>query len=225
MLNELKNAKVATAASSATEKNSRLDPDERRRELLVFGQDYFAHNRFDSLSMNELAKRAGVSKGLLYHYFGNRRGYYLSTMSFTIDKIIEVVGVRSDHDSRSLRELLLDLTDYFATTKYFYVMSTLSGDADVRNEIERARAVIIARVLELRAMTVNSAIGATVIRGWQVFCESAIFDWLTSDTISQTLLVDTLLYQLDCVLAMPKDSDQATGSEPFIKSEPFLNIR
>ncbi|HBQ14174.1 MAG TPA: TetR/AcrR family transcriptional regulator, partial [Myxococcales bacterium] len=44
----------------------RLSPEERREELLAFGQGFFAEHPADAFTMDQIAARAGVSKGLLY---------------------------------------------------------------------------------------------------------------------------------------------------------------
>ena len=173
-------------------------------QLLLFGQEFFAHHRFDSLPMNELAARAGVSKALLYHYFGDRRGYYLATVRFTMDEIINVFETSPRKESASLRELLVGLTDYFSKTRHFYLMSTQSGDGDVRKEIDRVRNLILSNALEIEGVTLNSKIDKITMRGWSAFCESAISDWLTSGAITQTELVDLLLYQMKSSLQMIK---------------------
>ena len=48
--------------------------EERRLELLQVGAEVFASQPFDEVWVNDVAKRAGVSTALLYHYFGSKRG-------------------------------------------------------------------------------------------------------------------------------------------------------
>ncbi|MFT5712745.1 MAG: AcrR family transcriptional regulator [Porticoccus sp.] len=196
--------------ASIDTKISRLGPDERRRQLLLFGQVFFAENRFDSLTMKELALRAGVSKGLLYHYFGDRRGYYLATMKFTMDEIVDVFSASSDRGVLSLREMLVDLTNYFTKTRHFYLMSTQSGDPDIRKEISRVQTVMLDTALELRGLKYDSPLADLTMRGWLAFCESAISDWLRSNLITQTELVDLLIYQFESATNMFNQREDGT---------------
>ena len=46
-----------------------LGIDERRRRLLELGADLFTRFAYDELSMARIAREAGISKALLYHYF------------------------------------------------------------------------------------------------------------------------------------------------------------
>jgi AcrR family transcriptional regulator len=49
----------------------RLSPEQRRVQLLDLGVRLFSRRSLDELSVDVLAQEAGISRGLLYHYFGN----------------------------------------------------------------------------------------------------------------------------------------------------------
>src|ERR1700742_4514589 len=51
---------------------TRLQVDERRRQLIDAGSALFAQYAFEEISMRQIAEAAGVSKALLYHYFPNK---------------------------------------------------------------------------------------------------------------------------------------------------------
>ncbi len=59
---------------------TRLDVDERRRRLLELGADLFTQHAYDELSMAKIAKAAGISKALLYHYFPSKEAYFVATL-------------------------------------------------------------------------------------------------------------------------------------------------
>ena len=59
---------------------TRLDVDERRRRLLELGADLFTRFAYDELSMARIAKEAGISKALLYHYFPSKEAYFVATL-------------------------------------------------------------------------------------------------------------------------------------------------
>src|SRR5437773_1276863 len=75
--------RAATAAKGATAargRRERLDVDERRAQLVRLGIDLFAARTYDEVSIDELARSAGISKGLLYHYFPTKRDFYVATV-------------------------------------------------------------------------------------------------------------------------------------------------
>jgi AcrR family transcriptional regulator len=59
---------------------TRLDVEERRRRLLELGADLFARHGYDELSMAAIAREAGISKALLYHYFPSKQAYFTATL-------------------------------------------------------------------------------------------------------------------------------------------------
>ena len=59
---------------------TRLDVDERRRRLLDRGAELFERHAYDELSMARIAKEAGISKALLYHYWPSKEAYFVATL-------------------------------------------------------------------------------------------------------------------------------------------------
>src|SRR3712207_7500450 len=59
---------------------TRLQVDERRRQLLERATDLFATHGYDELSMAKIAKAAGISKPLLYHYFRSKRDLFAAAL-------------------------------------------------------------------------------------------------------------------------------------------------
>jgi AcrR family transcriptional regulator len=58
---------------ATTSQRRRLTPDARRAELLRAGERVFTEAAYDDVSIEQIAEAAGVSKNLLYHYFGGKR--------------------------------------------------------------------------------------------------------------------------------------------------------
>src|SRR3954469_6544692 len=59
---------------------TRLEVDERRAQLLAHGLAFFSAHAYDEVSIDDVAKEAGISKGLLYHYFPTKRAFYIATL-------------------------------------------------------------------------------------------------------------------------------------------------
>ena len=52
----------------------------RRKQLLELGLKLFGQMSFAEVSIDDIAARAGISRGLLYHYFKGKRGFYTETV-------------------------------------------------------------------------------------------------------------------------------------------------
>src|SRR4051812_49773818 len=69
-------------------------PGERREELLAAGLRLFSDRPYDELGIDDIAAEAGVAKGLLYYYFGSKRGFYVAIVQAAAREL----GARLDPD-------------------------------------------------------------------------------------------------------------------------------
>jgi AcrR family transcriptional regulator len=58
----------------------RLPRAQREQRMLDAAQEVFAAESFGAASMDEIAERSGITKALLYQYFGSKEGLYEATM-------------------------------------------------------------------------------------------------------------------------------------------------
>ena len=61
-------------------KTSRLDPAERREQMLDAANDLFAERGYEEVSVEDIARSAGVTRGLVHHYFGGRKEVYIALL-------------------------------------------------------------------------------------------------------------------------------------------------
>ncbi|MPZ83897.1 MAG: TetR family transcriptional regulator [Actinophytocola sp.] len=66
--------------SAAEPRWRRLEPDERREQILACAIELFGERPYAGVSTTELAHRAGVARGLINHYFGTKRDLYLEVV-------------------------------------------------------------------------------------------------------------------------------------------------
>ena len=65
---------------STTPKFSRLDPGQRREQILDAANALFAERAYDEVSVEDIASSAGVTRGLVHHYFGGRKEVYIALL-------------------------------------------------------------------------------------------------------------------------------------------------
>src|SRR3954471_7454949 len=61
-------------------KFSRLDPAQRRDQILDAANALFAERAYDEVSIEDIASSAGVTRGLVHHYFGGRNDVYVGLL-------------------------------------------------------------------------------------------------------------------------------------------------
>ena len=74
----------------------RMSPDSRREQLLTLGVRLFATRSLDDLSIEMLAEEAGISRGLLYHYFGNKQEFHTAVVQRAADDLFAVTAPTGD---------------------------------------------------------------------------------------------------------------------------------
>ena len=61
--------------------------DERKKQLLQVALDVFIEKGYYGTSTREIARRAGVSSGLLFHYFSNKESIYLELVKIGVEEM------------------------------------------------------------------------------------------------------------------------------------------
>lgn len=67
------------------------DPDDKKRRLLNAALAEFAQNGIGSARVDQIAKRAGVSAGLVYPYFGGKEGLFLAVYDQIVASVSESI--------------------------------------------------------------------------------------------------------------------------------------
>ncbi|MCU1657877.1 MAG: TetR family transcriptional regulator, partial [Pseudonocardiales bacterium] len=60
----------------APDKRIRLSPEARRAQLIELGVEMLATRTLDELSVEDIAQQAGISRGLLFHYFSSKQEFH-----------------------------------------------------------------------------------------------------------------------------------------------------
>lgn len=165
-----------------TDRRTRLTPDERRAQLVALGVAFLADNPLDQLSIEELSARAGVSRGLLFHYFGSKQGLHREVVRTARDSMLRatepVVGLAPlDRLHDTLTRTVAFVREHSGTF-YSLVRGVASADTEVRQVVEEARGEqadrVIAAFLELGVPdTLLLRIG---LRSWIAFAEEALVE-------------------------------------------------
>ena len=58
---------------NTTPKYSRLDPGQRREQILEAANALISERGYAAVSVEDIARSAGVARGLVHHYFGGRK--------------------------------------------------------------------------------------------------------------------------------------------------------
>ncbi|MEX1375928.1 MAG: TetR/AcrR family transcriptional regulator [Eubacteriales bacterium] len=91
------------------ERFKNIDPDKRDR-IINAAIDEFAANGYEKASTNEIVKNAGISRGLLYHYFKDKEELYDVLTKYSIETFVEKINSSIDWDEPDIFERLKQIT-------------------------------------------------------------------------------------------------------------------
>ena len=194
---------------------TRLDVDERRRRLLALGAELFTKHAYDELSMAKIAREAGISKALLYHYFPSKEAYFLATLEEKANELAE--RTKPDPELPALEQLSGSLDAYLRwvdeNAGSFDKMIRSSGVPEVRALLDRVRAETAARIVDgLRGDKPASPLLRTAVRGWLGFMDGACLDWIEHRDLDRETLHGLLLGTLLGAVLAAGEGEVATAS-------------
>ena len=174
---------------------TRLDVDERRRRLLETGARVFTEHSYDDVSMSDLAREAGISKALLYHYFPSKRDFFTATLGAAAAELAAVTA--PDPDLPPAEQLAGSLDAYLAWIEanadgYRRLLES-AGAPDVRSLIGEVRERTVERIVAGVSSGAPRPALRVAVRAWLWGMDGAILDWLDLGDLDRRQVRDLLL--------------------------------
>ncbi len=204
---------------TSTPQRVRLNPDTRREQLLDLGVRLLSTRSLDELSIEILAEEAGISRGLLYHYFGNKQGFHQAVVRRAADELIELTAPTQHGTSlERLAQSLEAYVDYVAENYAGYrslVRGAASGNQAIREIYEEARRALTDRIFDAAGNEGLAELGVTdtpavrlMVGGWSAMTEDVVLAWVHDDRgVTKDDLLLGLAAALPGVLAGVQDTE------------------
>jgi TetR/AcrR family transcriptional regulator len=74
--------------------------EEKRERVINAAMKEFAQKGYTAASTNEIAKEAGISKGLLFHYFTSKKDLYLFLYDHAVEMLIKEMKAKVNWEER-----------------------------------------------------------------------------------------------------------------------------
>jgi AcrR family transcriptional regulator len=166
-----------------------LDVEERRAQLVELGLQTFASRTYDEVSIEDVARAAGISKGLLFHYFPTKRAYFVACLRESTKRLLaHMEGVAAPPGSPPIEHLKLALDAYLDYVRargraYTALMrSTVSVDPEIAEVVDRTRATLLATltggISEVFPTAKTSPILDLALTGWIGLAETMSIAWV-----------------------------------------------
>jgi AcrR family transcriptional regulator len=191
----------------------RLENDERRAQLLAMGRTAFATHPYDGVSIDDLAKKAKISKGLFYYYFPTKRDLYIAGLRETSQELLGRLVTNVAKETAPRERALAGVDAYLAHVEsqgsgFLALMrGGIGSDPEVAAVLETVRVSILEEFLRgapIGAFLEARPLSKIAIRSWIGMVEAASIEWLASPDVPREsvrdLLVDLLFDLLTRVL-------------------------
>ena len=205
---------------SATPKFSRLDPEQRRRQILDAANALFAERAYDEVSIEDIASAAGVTRGLVHHYFGGRKDVYIA--------LLERLGTKREDQlrqpiGRSARARVADTVsrwlDWTEANQTIYLGTIAPGEDIADPDVRRVVTDLVRRAVALLAafhadIAEDSPRLRYALECWTGLNRAATRRWLDGEATRQAtheLLASTLEHVLRTFGARPAPSGPASS--------------
>src|SRR5204863_676846 len=144
--------------------------------------------------MAQIAREAGISKALLYHYFSSKQEYFVATLASGAEELRR--SVEPDPDLPPAEALSAAIDAYLAWIEdnamaYEKLLQSAETVPEVRDLVERERSATVDRILEGIGATEPAA--RTAVRGWLWFMDGACLDWIAHRDLERPQLLGLLL--------------------------------
>src|SRR5919109_1017170 len=184
------------AANQGQRTRRRLSTEERREQLLAVGARLFSESPYDEVWIEQVAEIAGVSRGLLYHYFPTKRDFFAAVVERESERMLRmtaaVPGVPVREQLTAGLDTYLEYVETHAHGYRAFHRADAAGDQSVRRVYQHALAAQEKQILA--ALGADPEFGPLfeerpdvryAVRGWLAFTTAVCLEWLRGSDLSR----------------------------------------
>jgi len=170
----------------------------------------------DKVAIDDIAAEAGISRGLLFHYFPSKRDFHVAVARAAAQDLLG----RTVADPRlppmaQLRAAVEAFVDHLTDNRDAYVAfirGSSGGDPQLIEVYESTRTAFTDRVLEgLGAPDPVPARLRAAVRGWVAFTEEVTVDWLSRGELERDEVVSLIDDALVALVAVVEGGGRRPG--------------
>jgi AcrR family transcriptional regulator len=201
---------------SARPARRRLAPDDRRQALIVSALELFNTRPYDEVSVDDIAAAAGMSRPLLYHYYGGKGGLFISALRQTGDDVVAaIIKAGTDDPDDWLAVGLAAFFDHVQANPIGLTALLRHGSlpgGEARQVLDEIRDRVLTLILACLDPPIDSAVLQSVLRGWIAMVETMSREWLRRGEPARAQLEALLPELLRAVLGAAAWHDAAVAA-------------
>lgn len=185
----------------------RMANDARRAQLLALGVEMFSQRPWDTVQIDDVARAAGISRGLLYHYFPTKRDFYAEVVREAARSLLDTTDTP---DTMSPLERLstglaryLDFVERHAPAYATLLGGGIGSDPQVAAVVEETRQQFRQRLTRGLGVDAPPPALRLLLRGWVGFVEATSLDWLEHRDLTRDELLALWMRALTGMIPQP----------------------
>jgi AcrR family transcriptional regulator len=183
----------------------RRSADDRRAQLVQIGLELLPTTPVQELTIDEVARRAGISRSLLFHYFATKREYYTAVTRAAADLLMEHLlprpGTSPDEQVTGMLDRYVGWVETYRETHLAFVRGAAGGDPWVAEVYEDTRARLVDVALEALGLP-DDARRRQLVLAWFAFTEDLVGSWAREPSMTRSELLVLLRDVLDHIVGL-----------------------
>ncbi|MGW0733995.1 TetR/AcrR family transcriptional regulator [Streptomyces sp. NPDC002851] len=188
--------RVKQEIPEARSRRRRMSTEERREQLLTVGARLFAEDPYDDVWVERVAEIAGVSRGLLYHYYPTKREFFAAVVRRESERMLRltaaVPGVPLREQLGAGLDTFLEYVETHAAGFRAFHRAEAAGDPAARRVYQDGLAAQERQILA--ALAADPEVAGTLlepsalrlaVRGWLAFLVAVCLEWLEEPALSR----------------------------------------
>ncbi len=177
---------------------------DRRAQLVQIGLELLPTTPVQELTIDEVARRAGISRSLLFHYFANKREYYTAVTRAAADllwdHLLPALGTPPEERVGGMLDRYVGWVETFPESHLAFVRGAGGGDPWVSEVYEETRGRLVDVALAALELP-DDARRRQLVLAWFAFTEDLVGSWVQEPTMTREELLKLLRDVLDRVAA------------------------
>jgi AcrR family transcriptional regulator len=221
---------MPSAMATAAPRWARLEHDERRAQILTCARRLFSERHFGAVSAADIARAAGVARGLLHHYFGSKRELYLEVVRSMVRMPLQPVP--GELEGRDPEEVLDEGVDRWLETlernRETWLAARgaqgLGRDPEVEAILERAREGATDQVIAALEPGLEPAAAPpelrALVRAYAGLAEATSLEWLEHRRLTRAQAHALLFEGFRSVFRQVRDAVERAAAAPELPTRP-----
>lgn len=174
----------------------RRSAGDRRAQLVEIGLELLPTTPVQDLTIDEVARRAGISRSLLFHYFATKAEYYAAVMDAAAallrDHVVPRPGTAPAGQLPGMLDRFVTWVETYRDSYLAFVRGAHAGDPGVAEVYEQTREQLVAVALAAVPLP-DGPRQRQLVRAWFAFTEDLVLQWTREPTLPRAELLELLV--------------------------------